>query len=369
MIFGSLNFFISLNLLKFDKKLIIMKKQLLFITLLLSGFSQAQSLTQTNEPNIGDTKLMYVCDTLTNSYNSIIGSAVTWDYSQIIGMNGDTKTIEIINPSTTPDAASFPSSTKAFSIQGSITNYFNSSSLDRVSQGFVYEEPNFGTVLATFNTNEQTTIQYPFAYSNNFSDVFAGQLSFSFNSFPQNPSCTGVSYASIDGEGTLLLPNSTTLSNVIRYKIVDTVFTQVDVFGQFLDIEFIRTQFEYYEVASSLPVFLHSNVMIQQAGGTTPLVEQTIILSSVEPTESLGLNENLNSFSVYPNPSEGMLTFKGNFNADASAVIYDQTGRVVSTVSSLTNGQTADLSSLNKGIYLIVINNNGSQSTQSITLR
>jgi hypothetical protein len=346
-----------------------MKKQLLFTALLLSGVSQAQSLTQTNEPIIGDTKLMYVCDTLTPSYSSITGSTVTWDYSQIIGMNGDTKTIEIINPSTTPDAASFPSSTKAFSIQGSITNYFNSSSLDRVSQGFVYEEPNFGTVLATFDTDEQTTIQYPFAYSNNFSDLFAGQLSFSFNGFPQNPTCTGASYASIDGQGTLLLPNSTTLSNAIRYKIVDTVFTQVDFIGTMLDIEFIRTQYEYYDVASSLPVFLHSNVMIQQAGSPTPIVEQTIILSSIEPTESLGLKEKSNSFSVYPNPSEGMVTFKGDFSADASAVIYDQTGRIVSAISSLTNGQTADLSSLNKGIYLVVINNNGAQSTQSITLK
>jgi hypothetical protein len=344
-----------------------MKKQLLFTALLLSGVSQAQSLTQTNEPIIGDTKLMYVCDTLTPSYSSITGSAVTWDYSQIIGMNGDTKTIEIIDPSTTANASSFPSSTKAFSIQGSITNYFNSSPTARISQGFVYEEPTFGTVLATFDTDEQTTIQYPFAYSNNFSDLFAGQLSFSFNGFPQNPTCTGASYASIDGQGTLLLPNSTTLSNVIRYKIVDTVFTQVAIIAT--DIEFIRTQFEYYDVASSLPVFLHSNVMIQQAGSPTPIVEQTIILSSIEPTESLGLKEKSNSFSVYPNPSEGMVTFKGDFSADASAVIYDQTGRIVSTVSSLTNGQIADLSSLNKGIYFVVINNNGAQSTQSITLK
>ena len=345
-----------------------MKKQLLFTALLLSGVSQAQSLTQSNEPIIGDTKLMYVCDTLTPSYSSITGSAVTWDYSQIVGMNGDTKTIEIIDPATTANASSFPTSTKAFNIQGSITNYFNSSPTSRISQGFVYEEPTFGTVLATFDTDEQTTIQYPFAYSNNFSDLFAGQLSFSFNGIPQNPTCTGASYASIDGQGTLLLPNSTTLSSVLRYKIIDTVFTQVVLIGP-MDIEFIRTQYEYYDVASSLPVFLHSNVKIQQAGATTPLVEQTIILSSIEPTESLGLKEKSNSFSVSPNPSEVMVTFKGEFSADASAVIYDQTGRIVSTVSSLANGQTADLSSLNKGIYLVVINNNGAQSTQSITLK
>lgn len=346
-----------------------MKKQLLYAALLLSTTSQAQSLTQTNEPVIGDTKLMYSCDTLTDPLASTTGNSVTWDYSQIIGMSGQTQTIEIIDPATTANAASFPSSTKAFSIQGSLTNYFNSTSTERVSQGFVYEEPNFGTVLAVFDTDEQTTIQYPFAYSNYFSDVFSGQLAFDFNGLPQNPTCTGTSYASIDGQGTLLLPSSTSIANVIRYKIIDTVFTQV-VFVIPMDIEFIRTQYEYYDVANSrLPIFTHSSVKIQQAGATTPLMSQTIVLSSVEPTQNLGLNEMASGFTVYPNPSEGTINFKGDFSADASALIFDNSGRQVKTIESLTNGQSMDLSALNKGMYLVLINNNGSQTTQTITLR
>lgn len=346
-----------------------MKKQLLYAALLLSATSQAQSLTQTNEPVIGDTKLMYTCDTLTDPLASTTGSGITWDYSQILGMSGQTQTIEIIDPATTANAASFPSSTKAFAIQGSLTNYFNSSTTDRVSQGFVYEEPNFGTVLAVFDTDEQTTIQYPFAYSNNFSDVFSGQLSFEFNGLPQNPTCTGTSYATIDGQGTLLLPSSTSTSNVIRYKIIDTVFTQI-VFVIPMDIEFIRTQYEYYDVAnSSLPIFTHSSVKIQQAGATTPLMSQTIVLSSVQPTQNVGLDEMASSFTIYPNPSEGTINFKGDFAADASALIFDNSGRQVKTIESLSNGQSLDLSTLNKGMYLVVINNNGSQTTQSITLR
>lgn len=346
-----------------------MKKQLLYAALFLSATSQAQSLTQANEPVIGNTKLMYTCDTLTDPLAATTGNGVTWDYSQIIGMGGQTQTIEIIDPSTTANSASFPSSTKAFAIQGSLTNYFNSTATERVSQGFVYEEPNFGTVLAVFDTDEQTTIQYPFAYSNYFSDVFSGQLAFEFNGLPQNPTCTGASYATIDGQGTLLLPSSTSTSNVIRYKIVDTVFTQV-VFVIPMDIEFIRTQYEYYDVAnSSLPIFTHSSVKIQQAGATTPLMSQTIVLSSVQPTQNLGIAENTSNYVVYPNPSEGLINFKGDFSSDASAIIFDNAGRQIKTIETLTNGQTLDLSSLNKGMYLVVINNNGSQTTQSITLR
>jgi hypothetical protein len=346
-----------------------MKKQLLYAALLLSSVSQAQSLTQTNEPVIGNTKLMYTCDTLTSPLATTVGSGVTWDYSQILGLSGQTQTIEIIDPATTANAASFPSSTKAFSIQGSLTNYFNSTATERVSQGFVYEEPNFGTVLAVFDTDEQTTIQYPFANGDFFTDVFSGQLSFDFNGLPQNPTCTGVSDATIDGQGTLLLPSSTSISNVIRYKITDTVFTQI-VFVIPMDIEFIRTQYEYYDVANnSLPIFTHSTVKIQQAGATTPLMSQTIVLSSVQPSQNVGLEEKTSSFSVYPNPSEGIVNFKGDFAADAAAMIFDNAGRQVKSIESLSNGQSIDLSSLNKGIYLVVINNNGTQTTQSITLR
>jgi len=347
-----------------------MKKHLLFTALLFSAASQAQQLELTNEPAIGTTQTMYLLDTLTDAYPNITGTGVTWDYSNIIGMNQETRVIEILDATATAYASSFPSSTKVMSIQGSISNYFSSNTSERTSQGFVYEEPAFGTVLATFDVNNETTIQYPFAYGDYFSDNFEGALSFDFNGFPQNPTATGVAYASIDGQGTLLLPNSTSLSNVIRYKIVDTVFTQVNFIGV-MDIEFVRTQYEYYDVANnSLPVFIHTVVSIAQSGGGAALMSQTNVVSSIEPDYNLGINDATSTdFSVFPNPSEGIITVKGEFAADATATIFDQTGRVVYTVASLTNGTTIDLSSLNKGIYLVGLTNNGVESTQTVVIK
>lgn len=347
-----------------------MKKHLLITVLLTSSVSYSQSLDNTNEPLIGENQLMYVCDTLTDNYSGLTGDGITWDYSQISGLNNETSTIEVIDPATTDSAAHFATSTKAIRIQNSLTNYFNSSATERVSQGFVYEEPNFGTVMATFETDEQITMQYPFAYSNYFSDLFAGSLEFTFNGVPQNPLCTGASYASIDGKGTLLLPNATSLTDVIRYKIVDTVFTQV-VFVIPLDVEFIRTQYEYYDVANNnLPVFIHTSVIIQQQGATTPLLEQTIVLSSIEPDFAVGINEQKgNSFGIYPNPSEGTVHFTGEFSSDASAKIFDNSGRLVKVITNLLNGQSTDLSNLNKGIYQIVVDNNGNQTAKTLVLR
>ncbi len=347
-----------------------MKKHLLFASLIVATFSQAQQLELTNEPTIGQGALMYVCDSLTDSYSSITGNGVTWDYSQLVGLNGSTKTLEILDATLTSDAASFPTSTKVMSIEGVIKNYFNSTITDRRSQGFVYNEPSLGAFVATFDADNEITIQYPFLNGNYFEDNFSGMLTFTFNGLPQNPACTGVIHATIDGQGTLLLPNSNTYTNVIRYKSVDTILTQV-VFVTTLDVELVRIQYEYYDIANNnLPLFVYTVVQFQQQGSTTPLLEQTNVISSIQPEENVGLESVLsNEFSIYPNPSEGVINFKGSFDSNASAVIYDQSGRVVSTIETLVNGQSIDLSLLNKGMYLVSVTNNGSQTTKTISLR
>jgi cell division protein FtsQ len=45
-----------------------------------------------------------------------------------------TKVIEIVDPASTADAASFTTSTKAFSIKGSITNFINNDSLKSIKK-------------------------------------------------------------------------------------------------------------------------------------------------------------------------------------------------------------------------------------------
>ncbi len=345
-----------------------MKKQLLFASVLLSFSGYSQALDQTNEPTVGQSRVMYVCDTLTNALSSTTGTGITWNYAQILGLSGQTQIIEIQDPATTANASSFSTSTKAFSIQGSLTNYYNSTTTERVSQGFVFEEPSIGVVLATFGVDPQKTMTYPFAIGSSCTDAFSGQLSFNFNG-QQTPACTGVSYASVDGQGTLLLPN-TSLPNVIRYKIVDTVNTQV-VFGLPIDIQFIRTQYEYYDLANgNLPVFTYSSVALQQTGSSTPLFKQTIVLSSVDPLGDVGLNESYTTkWNIFPNPSEGIVQLSGDFSADATAVLYDLSGKAVYSNETINNGQNIDLSSLGKGMYTLVITDGTNRKSQKIVLR
>jgi hypothetical protein len=346
-----------------------MKKQLFTLTLLIGGFASAQSMDQTNEPSLGENLTMYTCDSTTPNLAAITGASVIWDYSQLVGLNGQTKVIELVDPATTPAAASFTTSTKAFNIQGSLTNYFTSTASERTGQGFVFEEQSFGTVLAVFDTDPQTTVSYPFALNSTLSDNFSGQLTFEFNGIPQNPTCTGVTHSAIDGSGELKLPNGINLPNVIRYTTVDTVYTQVDLGIIPLDVEILRSQFEYYDYANgNLPVFIYTTIIIQQAGATTPLLRQSVILSSVQPTSNASISENEESlFKVYPNPTSDALNILGNTNEIETAWIHDASGRLICQwtkdfslpldVSSLENGNyfltMKTLSGLEKSLFTV----------------
>jgi hypothetical protein len=168
-----------------------MKKQLFIIASLISSISFGQSLTQANEPAIGQSVQMYVCDTSASELSSTSGNNVTWDYSNIISDAGSTSLIEIINPSTTANAVTFQNSTKAISFQGALLNYISSTPTQRLSQGFVFNDAVLGDVVADFNANTEKVVSYPFSLGNSVADNFNGSISFTFNGALQNPTCTG----------------------------------------------------------------------------------------------------------------------------------------------------------------------------------
>jgi len=342
-----------------------MKKHLLFASLLLTGSSFAQSLTQANEPAIGATAGMFLCDSNATAYANVTGSGVTWDYSQVGGYAGQIRTISIVDPTTTANSSDFPGSTKAIVIENLLTTYWTSTSTERTSSGFVFEEPSFGTVKAIFDDNPQTLATYPFALNDEVSDLFEGSLSFTLG-VAMNPAANGTSFSKIDGKGTLKLNAATSLTDVIRCVTIDTLFTNVMIAG---DIQLVRTQYEYYHLTTgNMPVFTYTTAKIEAVGGgAEPLTEFTVVLNSVEPDEFVSLKEaTKTSFSIFPNPANEKLTITGDFSG-ASARIFDQAGKEVKNMTSVTPGSTIEVSSLQKGMYFLELNANGVSTVQKFT--
>lgn len=350
-----------------------MKKQLFIIATLISSISFGQSLTQANEPTIGQSIQMYVCDTTVSNLATVMGNNVTWDYSNIVSDGGATSLIDIVSAAQTTNGAFFQNSTKAISFQGALLNYISSTPTQRLSQGFVFNDAVLGDVVADFNANSEKVVAYPFSLGNSVTDNFNGTISFTFNGGLQTPTCTGNSLAKIDGQGTLKLPSNTNLSDVIRYVLIDTIFTQVSILPfpfPASDIQIIRKQYEYYNLtATSLPVFVYTSIDVLQSGSSTPLVSQKNILSSVQPTNTSGLNEQEKStFLVYPNPTNGELNIIDSFNGSTTLCVIDQTGRVVLSKNTITAAEILDLSSLKKGMYTVLFQSDDSVSSQKIIL-
>jgi hypothetical protein len=344
-----------------------MKRKLLFAALLLSGTASTQSFNQSNEPIVGDQSGYFLCDSNAVNYAEVTGTGVTWDYSNIAGVIGVTKSVDVIDATSSPFYSNFDGAEKAISIAGAVTTFFSSTASDRTSQGFVYNEPSFGDVIAKWTNDPELLFNYPMSTPAGLVDAFSGNLMFEVNGIPQNTICTGNITAVVDGSGTLLLPDGNTY-DAIRYKMIDSAFTTVILLG---NIQVIRTQFEYYDHSvSNLPVFIHSNIKIQSAGSSTPLTEQTLVMSKDEPQYWLGLAEGKkNSVSLYPNPTQEKITISGISAGSANVRVLDQSGRVVNEFNGLSNGATIDVSGYRSGIYIFEIANDGSTSVQRITVR
>lgn len=72
---------------------------------------------------------------------------------------------------------------------------------------------------------------------------------------------------------------------------------------------------------------------------------------------SLSIDENsLNTISVYPNPTNNILNFKGSFTETLNAVVFDVLGKKVLT-KTINSNTALNVSELSSGIYTIRINN------------
>lgn len=336
-----------------------MKRTLLIVSLLTIGAVNAQ-LTQSNEPSIGETASMYLCDSNYTNYSNVTGSGVTWDYSQIARYDGEIRTVQVVDPSTTTNGSSFSTSAKALELGTNIVTYFDSDVNSRFSQGFVFTEPTLGDIIVTFDSDVLTQMTYPFAFGSTEDDPYAGTIYYNAGTATSS-SLTGNSHASIDGEGTLIFPGGISVSNVLRLKSIDTTeFNESFFLG---DVQVIREQYEYYDLATqNLPIFIHSNIIVTQVGASLPLTDASIVLSKYNTDNVMGINENTTAeFSVYPSPATDVINIKGINLNDATITVFDQSGKAIKTVSNF-NGSQVSVSELGSGIYLIAIEMNGNKS-------
>lgn len=348
----------------FKFKLIIMKKHLLIAAgLLTSAFSFSQ-FTQGDEPTIGSGSTLFVIDSMAPDYAAVTGAGVEWDYSTYGGYSGESRNLTVLDPSSTTYASDYTTSTSALDIENFLINYTSSTATERTGHGFVYTDGDIGDVVVVFDTDEAIQYQYPFALGDNFTDAFEGTAEYNVG-VPTTSAAAGELTASVDGEGTLKLADNNDFTNVLRYKLSDsTVISNVPLIG---NVTLKRTQYEYYDLANgSLPLFVHTHVEIAELG-----TEFDLVMSSVEPSNPVGLEENiLSSASVYPNPANDVINISlKNELANTEVSIVDAMGRVVLNQSIENDFVSLDVANLENGIYFVKIANGDVVETKTVVIK
>lgn len=341
-----------------------MKKPLLFAFLLISNISSAQ-MTSANEPAIGESVNLFVIDSFATNYANVVGSGVTWDYNNTAGYSGNTNVVEVIDATMHAKKDSFPGSIKVISVGNTINTFFSSTVNDRSSQGFHMNESSLGDVFVMYSNDPLQMNNYPMSYgSGDVTDTYSGNLALTFNAMPVYESLTGNSIASVDGDGTLIFPDGTSVSNILRYHSLDTAVTNLPIFGP---ANVIRDQYEYYDYSSqNLPVFMHVRITIIQSGGSIPVAQTNLVLSKYQPLGNVSIDEiDKINFTISPNPVSDVVTVHGDLSNNATAVLADQMGRVISSFE-IKNGQTIDMSEYASGMYLISINDGDIKTTKTI---
>ncbi len=343
-----------------------MKRILLSLLALSSAFNffGQTAFTSSNEPTIGETRTMYLVDSNAMDLSNITGNGVTWNYGSTNTYANETRTMEAVTPASTGYASDFPGSTIVVKIQDFASTFMSSSASGRISQGYLFESVDFGTVKAKFTSDQENIMNYPFALNGQVTDVFGGNLSFTYQSIPQNPSCTGNSKVTYDGFGTLVQVNNIAVSNISRVHITDTTFTTIPIIG---NTQIIRNQFEYYDLAASnkLPIFVHSRVTIE-AGFPAPLAEINMVLSSVPGTATASINENIaNDFKVFPNPAYESISIP-NLSSSSRVTLVDLNGRTL--LLDKSNNDQFNVSQIEAGIYLLKIENDGKVFTERLVI-
>ncbi|MFA5574056.1 MAG: T9SS type A sorting domain-containing protein [Brumimicrobium sp.] len=348
-----------------------MKKNiLLFSTLLLSGISTAQ-FNPDNAPQIGESIQLYVIDSTAASYHDIVGDGVTWDYTNLEDYGSQlSKSINVIAVSETDYESTFNLSDKAIELEGELTTYFTDDANARISQGLVFNDPELGDLVIKLDNNGEEYYNYPFNLNDEIIGTISGEAQFSYNGVPFTTTATGNYLTRVDGRGTLKLGVNSEYTDVLRYKMIDTVTIEVPIPG-IPNYRAIHEQYEYYDFSvSNLPIFTHSSLWFGQIGTSVPpRNDYTLVLSLDSKTSSIS-KEELTASNIYPNPANNIVNIDLTDNSSTAQVsIVDAMGRVVLTTTTENGKAQVNVSSLDKGTYFVKIAADDKFATKTLVVK
>jgi hypothetical protein len=317
------------------KKIYFSIYQVFFIVPL--AFSQPTITSSSNAPVVGDSYSTKIFTPDPNQEGSS-GASQVWSWPAITEdmiINGN-----LVLPSATPYAATFPSAT--------VCNYDqdngNYEFLQSTAPGLFRNGVVYGSGIVVMNySNPQQVLKFPYTYLNTYSDTYAA----SFAGPGYNGQRTGSMTSTADAWGTLTTPAGM-FTNVLRIHIHEEM---TDTFDVAPDNHIIQDTYQFFTPGIRWPLMIV--VYTDQDGSVSYTASWTESLTGIYDASA-----DLLKLEVYPNPAsdEATLTYALQQSSSVFVGIADVTGRMVQSYS-ITESQPGthtvpvDVINLNEGIY------------------
>ena len=303
-----------------------------------------------NAPQIGD---VYHLSVDTNYFNpGTAGGNQSWDFSDAIPILSSE--ITVMAPESTPFSDTFPEANIAFHIDASpgspeqfIYRQINSSEM--LYYGSV-NDPGSTYEIISHYTDAQKQMQYPFSFSNTYTDSFFTSFSLTLIIGTRVTHHRGTVTATADAWGSVKTPAGT-YGNALRVKQENTSIDSVFSNGELISTATTTsTYYAWYTATSHYPVAQIADYgEMGQRFGYASFGDG--IKDNPLPTQ----------VKIYPNPATDMVNLElpDGITGEVEIDLVNTSGQKLLQLKKTGNRQfSADVCRLSPGIYFIKINNN-----------
>ena len=326
---------------------------LIFGALVASNILKAQlTLTKAfNEAVIGDVNIRKGRDS-TVALPKNTGINQVWNFTTLI-TNTVTESATFTTVASAASGTAYPAAT--------MTEFDGVNSND-----FIKITPTNYEFLGTFNpttvlnyTNSAIFATWPVSMGYSSSDTFAGYAAVT----TLTGTAIGNMATNATGTGTLQLPGGLNFTNVLQVQLTTTL--NLNLAGGTITATVVGRQYMYYHSSQKFPIL---TVNYNRTSGALSAFTVDILLNNAVIT---GINETLphSAFSVYPNPSNGLVIIKSESNSIKSIEVTDMLGQTVHCEDISLENKILDLQHLSNGIYSIRISENGKTSTTKLIIQ
>lgn len=342
-----------------------MKKVLLGLCVLAGFTASAQTFTVDDTLSAGDAVNFFVVDSAASDLSGTTGAGVTWDYSTLTGYAGTPMNLDtVINASDSPDAASFPLAQHNDVMNGGTSLFFTNFLDSVVTYGYRFEVDG-NEIILRHDVDPMKSLEMPMSLGSTYQDSIYGSFDAPGFSLSGEPTAGQVTVTA-DGTGTITI-GGTSISNVIRIKLVEILEATITIFGNTTTGYVTRTVYSYYDLASqNEPVFIHASISVNSSAfnGGYSAVYSTV---NVAPS-SISESELSEAFEIYPNPATDFVQITSPANSSELQII-NSLGQTVKTIVKPVGQIQLDTDEFEKGVYLIQISNSDKTVTKKLIIK